>query len=100
MTLKLTRRRNGKLMTTVRVTAHLDRDDVVSAIAYHQSIWGDVGDTLTRAKIDKAIRDVIADHGANFRVPCDDSLREDEHGAELREWADRELTRLYPNWMD
>lgn len=96
--MRLTRRRNGRLMTTIRVEHHVGREVVVDTIA---GLYEDHADEppLTRAAVERAVRDGYRGDGGGWDMTVGDLIEDlSDHGDQAREWAEEQMARLWPMW--
>jgi len=97
--LKLTLRRNGRKMATIRVAYHATRDDAVYCLA-QQADTDDVplDGKATKAYVEHALRQCYALYGMDVVMTIGDRLAASDLGEEYLSWAEAQMTRLYPEW--
>ena len=89
-------------MVTMKVTHHLDRQDVVNLLAdaYGFDASGEDPPTLSKRQAEKAIRTSLALDGTNRADYWRDHWTDEDECKQIEEWANDQVTRLWPTWSD
>lgn len=99
--MRLTLRRNGQYMATVRVTHHIDVDDVVNLLCFTHRLEAEEGEilnrTFTKAHVEKAVHDTLQFDGISSPGYWRDDV-EDDLADEIEAHVKAEVIRLYPDF--
>jgi len=101
MALIPTLRRSGHHMVTVAVKHHVARSTVVDTIA--SELWDDYGAEdlpVSKLLVERTIRDAYRSHGGEWDMSAGDRLDDMDDGQAAEDWANRQVRRLWPGWVD
>lgn len=103
MSLKPTLRRTGSYHATIRVAFHPDRETLVNTVA--AKLWDEATDygadpdaKTNRKAIEEALREGYSHHGMDWAMTSGDDVSTLEDPDAGLEWAEGEVTRLFPDW--
>lgn len=104
MSLKPTLRKSGSKHVTLRVRFDPSRQTTVETVA--AQLWDETTDAganpekhTTRTAVENALRDSLMHHGIEWYMGAGDELAAmDNDGEDALEWAEREVSRLFPEW--
>lgn len=98
--MKPTMRKSGRMHATVRVEFHPDRSGVVEMLAAWY-LWepnDDIPERLSRKAAEAIVRNDLQQRGGDVDMMVADELRDADNGEEAREWANEQVSRLWPEW--
>ena len=95
MTFKPTLRQDGRKHVTLRVRHDPDRDTVAAIIALE---FYEDGKDVSRTAVEEAVRGYFTAHGTDAYLGVGDELGYSDDADAALEWAEGQVTRLWPGW--